>query len=243
MFDRSRTVGSLGMVVALALAAGASAQEGGRTVSGVLTDAATGDPIAYALVEVPSLDLSAVTDSAGRFALADVPTGTHRFWFTQLGYYDRGEDLIVPDAAPVRMTLAPRPVELEGLKVMASRFASRRNSVPVSYRVLEREELAEWNGDALRFLRSRGGISLTSCSGREWTDQAWCLYRRGRKIEPRVYLDDMPAFIGLDVLSAYETPDLYAIEILDRGSMVRIYTRQFLSEVANKPRVPTPLWW
>ena len=64
------------ILVALATDAG--------TITGRVTDKATGKPLVYAVVEIESLGIRAVADSAGIYKLANVPAGSHTlkvsFW-------------------------------------------------------------------------------------------------------------------------------------------------------------------
>jgi len=55
------------------------------TVTGNVSNAATGNLLEGARVEIPALGLAALTDQTGRFLLTDVPTGSHELVATYLG--------------------------------------------------------------------------------------------------------------------------------------------------------------
>ncbi|PAP76486.1 carboxypeptidase regulatory-like domain-containing protein [Rubrivirga marina] len=66
----------------LLLAASASAQSapeaaGLGTVTGLVTDAETGEPVVGAGVAIPELGLGAVSQRDGSYVIEDVPVGTH----------------------------------------------------------------------------------------------------------------------------------------------------------------------
>jgi hypothetical protein len=55
-------------------------------VGGRVLDAATLEPIPDAVVRLTDTDVLAVTDSSGRFLLRGVPTGTHSWRISRIGY-------------------------------------------------------------------------------------------------------------------------------------------------------------
>ena len=59
---------------------------GGGAVQGRVVDAQTGEPIAKAVVAVRERQVEAVTDSSGRFRLADLPPGSVEIVVTTVGY-------------------------------------------------------------------------------------------------------------------------------------------------------------
>ncbi len=76
---------SLAMLGVLLTAPGAHAQAVGR-ITGIVTDSATGRPIADVQVAVTGTRLGAVTDPAGRFVLANVPAGTQAIDARRIGF-------------------------------------------------------------------------------------------------------------------------------------------------------------
>ncbi|GAA1604743.1 hypothetical protein GCM10009693_16080 [Leucobacter chromiireducens subsp. chromiireducens] len=57
------------------------------SVTGTVTDAATGTPLPGVLVSLAGAELSATTDRAGRYRIEQVPLGTHRFRAGLENYY------------------------------------------------------------------------------------------------------------------------------------------------------------
>jgi TonB-dependent receptor len=64
----------------------AAAQTGTGSISGVVTDGASGAPLAGAEVALERTAASTATDRAGRFTLAGVPAGEHELLITYLGH-------------------------------------------------------------------------------------------------------------------------------------------------------------
>jgi outer membrane receptor protein involved in Fe transport len=77
-------------------------------ISGVVTDQATGAPIAGALVRVVGTSLSAVTDVEGRYTILNVPVGRHTILASLLGD--------VESPAETELLLF-QPIEIQDLKV------------------------------------------------------------------------------------------------------------------------------
>ena len=73
----------------------APAQSGMGTISGIVTDAASGAPLAGADVLVEGVALSTATDRAGRFTLTGVPAGARDLLITYLGHREERAALTV----------------------------------------------------------------------------------------------------------------------------------------------------
>lgn len=101
-----RTLGALALALALplSLAGAASAQ-----VSGVVTSAASGEPVAGARVQVQASDIEAVSDAEGRFELA-APDGELVVAAALAGHYVAAAPVVAPDDT-VALALEAVPVD------------------------------------------------------------------------------------------------------------------------------------
>ena len=89
--------------VSLLLAAGvARAADGGGTVSGVVSNAATGDLLTGVRVSLTDLGLTVLTDNTGRYTFTSVPPGTHALTAAYTGLDPLRHDVTV--AAGTRVT-------------------------------------------------------------------------------------------------------------------------------------------
>jgi hypothetical protein len=83
--------------VALAQTAAAdTVRDNERMRWGYVADAATGAPIAEAVVEIPRLGLRVLADEAGRVALGPLPQGRHEVFAGRMGYMRLDGELPVP---------------------------------------------------------------------------------------------------------------------------------------------------
>ena len=81
-------------------------------VVGWLLDASTGAPIDAALVAIPSLDLSTLSDADGAFRLAGVPDGTHTFEVRHIAYGTRTSEVQVRGGGTLSLELRLEPAVL-----------------------------------------------------------------------------------------------------------------------------------
>ena len=214
----------------------------GVTLSGEVVDASSRSPIPGAVVRIQETGRAVLTDGDGRWVMTEVSPGVLTLAFEQLGY------TVVtltqearPDPAPIRIALEPKPLVLEGLRVMVDRLRLRRLSAGISSRVLGPEDFAKQSKELLWAVRASTGLQLTECRGR-YEDDYWCVYRRGETFSPAVWIDDRYTFMGLDELEFYWTSEIYAVEIYQYGAALRVYTRAFMEAVAEEPRALRPIW-
>lgn len=115
-------MGRMVLLLLLALAAAAStadAQANGRIVGRVVT-AEGGTPLSGATVVIVGTTRGAVTDTAGRFALADVPPGARRIQARRIGFISGVQTVTVVagQATSADFRLAGSPIVLQEVKTV-----------------------------------------------------------------------------------------------------------------------------
>ena len=122
----------------------ATAQTG--TLSGTITDAETGMPVAAAGIEVLGSGTPlTLTNDAGRFTLS-APAGTYAVVISSLGYRDHREDGISVRAGSTRtldVTMTSQALELNAIVVSASRQAEKNTEAPATTHVVSETEIEE----------------------------------------------------------------------------------------------------
>lgn len=112
---KAKTAGAIGLTLLLACLAK------GATLRGVVLDAATRQPVAYAAVYAPSLEAGTTADSNGVFALALVTEpALVAIEVSRVGYEPRVWDQVNP-ARPATFYLRPSAVDMQGVTVSAFR--------------------------------------------------------------------------------------------------------------------------
>ena len=208
-------------------------------LEGTVVDSRTGRPLALATVEIPLLRRSTVTDEAGKFRLERMPPGEHGMRVRLVGYQAHSRPVQTGQEAPIEVRLAEDPVLLAGLTVTVNRFDRRTKSVPYSVRVLgKRDVYGSASSDAADFVLSRGGMFRTPCRR---GFQSYCVYVRGSTVVPRVYLDDVPAAGGIDMLAMVPREEINRVEVIQNGTVIRVYTDRFMEWAARHNYRPMPL--
>jgi hypothetical protein len=113
---------------ALALLPGSSAAQDqrGALLTGVVVDSARGMPIADAEVSLPDLKRNVVTDSAGRFRIAEIPAGAYHILFHRLGFREADVTFrfAVGDTIDRRIILGATATVLDSVRVHAERSST-----------------------------------------------------------------------------------------------------------------------
>jgi outer membrane cobalamin receptor len=129
---RQRPRGKTGARILLAVVAMATTARA-ATLTGVVLDAETWQPVSYAAVNAPNLNLNTTADSTGAFALEVEPArGRVTVTVSRVGYEKKSWEK-VDVSRPATFYLRPTPVNLEGISVSAFRTPSPlERSGPVS---------------------------------------------------------------------------------------------------------------
>lgn len=190
-------------------------------------DAGSNQPVATAWVEMAGGQRRLGADSTG-LVIMSLIRGHHAFSVHALGYgsvtqalHAAGDTTLV-----VRLTIAP--LSLEGLAVVADRFARRNRALPWNVGTVGHDELINSAAaDPVDALRGRH-VQLQPCRG-----GGDCVRYRGSPVTPVVCIDDQVAQGGLAELRTYPMASLHSIEVHGRGRMVRAYTTWFMDRVAS----------
>lgn len=208
------------------------------TVLGRVLDADTGEPLADALVEVPSLDRQTVTRADGRFVLAGVSAGERSLRVRLIGYRAlEVASLRVGGGQPteVELRLAPQAVPLNALEVQAEQTRLIEPEVVETHEVLVGRELRE-----LPVTTVQDAIELT-------TGVSGGHFRGGRIGQETYVVDGLPIKNQLEASS--EGPELeYAPNALEQvdvmtGGVPAEYGNQLAGVVSYVTRRGNPDHW
>jgi carboxypeptidase family protein/TonB-dependent receptor-like protein len=101
------------------------AQDPAPAIRGIISDEATSEPIAGARVELLDVGRRTYSDTAGRFELSDVATGSHRLHVSRLGYTSRMLDVLLPPSGDFQIDVALTAVPAELVRVRVVDTSSR----------------------------------------------------------------------------------------------------------------------
>ncbi len=145
------------VVVALFCCVAATVKLVASDVRGLITDRKSGDPVSGVTVRLATTRLGAVSDSAGRFVIKNVPKGTHTIEFNRIGY--RPTKIVATirlDQEDVVCTLLPTDLQVQDVIVSANRRVQAVQDVPISVSTVSAADLDQRNitrlDDALRYV-------------------------------------------------------------------------------------------
>lgn len=220
--------------------------------AGTVVDALTDRPITNALVVLDGNGMALLTDSVGRFDFGPLESRELSVTVRRYGYETQGADFFLPagEVTDLRVPLPPVAVLVDGLSVvterletMEQRMTTRRKAAPMSVQAFDQTRLVRSSAqDVLEMLAVESVLQVERCGNRAFAGA--CVRRRGRMVEPRVYVDEMPVIGGLQQLAMYRPYELYMVEIFGRGLEVRAYTHQFMERMARRPiaLMPVGIW-
>ena len=202
------------------------------TFRGNVRDYVTEGPIPGAVVAFAELNRSVVTDANGYFELTGLMPGRYTIVTEGLGYETNREPSDIPFGAIMVVRLNPLPIELPGVEVnverLLRRIEVRRLATPMSSTAFANEILeATVDNDVAEFVGERTSLEIMQ------DNFGQPLVRfRGRITRLRVCLDEVPVDAGF--LQNLQPQQLSRIEVFESLRMVRMYTKRFIDEAAER---------
>src|SRR5687768_17274948 len=88
-----------------------------NSLQGVVVDSESGQPVPFAAAYISDLKRGALTDSAGRFALNDLPAGAFLLTVSSMGYNAHNVSVDVKGPTFLNISLKPSHMEMQELVV------------------------------------------------------------------------------------------------------------------------------
>jgi len=128
----------------LLIASNVAAQQAG-TVTGIVTDGQSGQPLVAAQVFLSGLDLGVITSQNGRYLLVGVPAGTHTLTADRLGHRVETQEITVTagGSAVANFTLLAQALQLDEVIVTGTPGGTRRRALGNDVSRLAGAELAQ----------------------------------------------------------------------------------------------------
>ena len=215
----------LALLAVFASATAARAQGGGR-VTGRVTAAEGGQPIPGVQITVTGTSRGAISDTAGRFTIPDVPAGSQTVLARSLGW-GRGEasvNVVAGGTATVNFSLVPAPTQLNPLVVTGYGEIDRRR-VTAATATVPAEKLAEIpTENPMKAMQGRvAGVEIAAASNEPGA--AMNVRIRGVRSltasnEPLYVVDGIPITGGIQDFNPQQIEN---IEVLKDASATAIY--------------------
>ena len=207
---RSTPVAILGLALLFAVGEALSSQEvADRDVRGVVVSAGTGDAIESAWITFGDGDVGTYSRTDGDFFLPGAPSYSGLYVVRAIGYEDAAVAL-EPGVEGQVVELTPDPASLSRLEQVRGELRARTNRSQ-GVRIFEGEQLA--------FASDQTVLEL--------------LNRRGLRAPRTICLDDAP---GGEVAIEWAPHELFRVEALLGGSVVRLYTEEYIQRLIQQDR-------
>jgi TonB-linked SusC/RagA family outer membrane protein len=191
-----------------------------QSISGVVRDQATGNPVASAQVYLEGLNIGVLTQSSGAYTLSNVPAGTHTLTVEFLGYRTETVSVTVTAGQDLLQNffLSQQALQLDELTVvMGTAAATRVREIGNSVAVLD-AQVAEGSGDA----GTASTIKIRGSSTMRLVNDGPLIYIDGVRVSNRMEsgsrdvsrIDDIdPAMIeSMEIIKGPAAATLYGTE-------------------------------
>ena len=132
-------------------------------LSGKITDAATGVPLAGASVHFTDARIGAIADSSGQYTLRNIPSGHHLIEISHTSYTTIVEHIDVAATTQKNFALAPSIVENQGVTVTGVTSATSTRNTPIPVTLVRKSELLQTpSTNIIDALSKQPGISQIS---------------------------------------------------------------------------------
>ena len=141
---------------------------GQATISGIVTDAETGNPIPGTQVIIDALSIGAISDAEGNYALVAVPAGAHILEARFVGYEtaERDIDVVAGESYQINFELNEDALLLDEVIVTGTAGNARRREVGNSIAQIDMSKVEEPVGNVDQVLSGRvPGLNLQLSSG------------------------------------------------------------------------------
>ncbi len=243
------------LLAAAAPALEVSGQAGaGVAFAGRVIDTYWGEPVEGAVVRLAETlradgsRIVGITGADGRFEIAGVPPGPSLVSVARIGYAELHQVLDIREGQFTEVVLIPKPVVLEGLEVYVDRLETRLRELPYVTNTWGEPQLkAAPDLNVAEYLHSQPAFEFVPCfednSGTSIFGQRLnCIRTRGTMAQrPRIYIDDAPAFGGVEELASLPTTAIYRVEVIRGCGQIRVYTNAYVEGTAVRQRPLLPI--
>lgn len=217
--------GGIALLMALGVAGHASAQQTG-TVTGTVSDVATGQTLESALVRLNDNEAGILTNQAGRYLMVGVPAGTHQLNFLIVGYGEESLQVTVVagETTVLNAELAAQAIRMQDLVVTGVARATPRVKLPFTVEKLDIADVPVPAVSAESFLVGKvPGVKVVRGSGQPG-ETGDILLRGATSIDqsqaPLVIVDGVISNTAFDDIA---TLDIESIEVVKGAAGASLY--------------------
>ncbi len=159
----------------------------------------------------------ATTNLAGSFKIKGLPASVpSRLLVEAVGFLPVQLEIAAQRDTTVRFRLVEDPIGQRMLAVQIDRLVKRSAATPYSRMQIDRERLARSAAATLHDYLAQMHVRMPQC----------------------LFIDDVEKPFPADMLKTYLPDEFERIEVIDKGTMVRLYTRRYVARLQSKDRLP-----
>jgi outer membrane cobalamin receptor len=231
-----------GLVLLLLVSSVATAQ---HTLTAIIRDAASSQPLPGATAKVSQTSIGATADEKGVINLTGIPSGSQQLSFSFVGYAPQEQNIIFPTASDTLIVLlVGDDEELEEVVISTTRSSRTIQSIPTRVELIGGEELEEKGnmkpGDIRMMLNESTGIQTQQVSATSANSSIRIQGLDGRYTQ--ILKDGFPLYAGFSGgLGLLQTPplDLKQVEVI-KGASSTLYGGGAIAGLVNLvSKVPT----
>lgn len=206
------------MILPFLVASSLSAQK--ADIRGHVYDKATGEPLAYALIQLKGSNYGASSDESGFYAISAVPVGDYEIMATFIGYDTVTAAISLRKGQIVNknFNLAESSINLQEVSISAQKEQSRTevkvSTITITPKDIKSLPSTGGEPDIAQYLQIIPGVITTG-------DQGGQIYiRGGSPVQNRIMLDGMTIFNpfhSIGIFSVFETEVIRSADILTGG--------------------------
>lgn len=209
-----------------------------HTLTAVIRDAASNQPLAGATAKISKTTIGATTDANGNVTLAGIPAGSQQLTFSFVGYQPQEQNITFPTSDDTLIvSLEAAGEELEEVVISSTRSSRTIQSIPTRVEFIGGEELEEKGnmkpGDIRMMLNESTGIQTQQVSATSANSSIRIQGLDGRYTQ--ILKDGFPLYAGFSGgLGLLQTPplDLKQVEVI-KGASSTLYGGGAIAGLVN----------
>ena len=182
------------------------------TISGLIVDATTGEPLPGATVLLTGRNKGATSNAHGEFSLKGLSAGEHSATFSFVGYSPKTVEftLLQGETKHLRVELTELAQDIEEVRVTAKSEARQLREAAMPIAVISMNELQGTVSDINEALSKTAGVKLRSTGGEGSATRLSVRGLEGKRIG--YYLDGLPMNDHSDFININDIP----VDMIDR---------------------------
>jgi iron complex outermembrane receptor protein len=225
-----------GWIVFFVLGSPAYSQQGGGTITGVLSSSDDATPLIGATVIVYGTTRGTSSDASGRFVLKSIPEGKYGVVVSMVGFHRKIVERVEVksnEETSLLIQLVPTPIQTDAVVVTSNKREQALEEVPVSMSIVGAQLLDDRStiavDDALRYVP---GVNVTAT---QVNIRASTGYSRGVGSRVLLLIDGLPLLAGDTGETIFESIPVFQVDRIEvvKGAGSALYGTSALGGVIN----------